>query len=147
MKRLAALVEDDFKTRQMHKKADNHATERSIVRSEGDYLSADERRAAGKAFACSGSDGKADLSSRQSAIAALAHGLDTLKQIDASHTGKRLQTMRQAMADHWEAKRPCSSRFAPSSPAPARLTISHQIARTGAGMPCRLIDFDRARDD
>ena len=34
----------------MHKKANNDTTARSIVRAEGDYLSADERRAAGKAL-------------------------------------------------------------------------------------------------
>ena len=34
----------------------------------------------------------------QSTVAALARGLDALKQIDASHTGKRLQTMREAMS-------------------------------------------------
>ena len=32
-------------------------------------------------------------------VATLARGLDALKQVDASHTSKRLQTMRQAMAD------------------------------------------------
>ena len=34
----------------MHKKANDHTTERSIVRPEGGYQSADERRAAGKAL-------------------------------------------------------------------------------------------------
>ena len=34
----------------MHKKADDHTAEHSIARREGDYLSADERRAAGKAL-------------------------------------------------------------------------------------------------
>ena len=32
-------------------------------------------------------------------VATLARGLDALKQVDASHTSNRLQTMRQAMAD------------------------------------------------
>ena len=36
----------------------------------------------------------------QSTVAALARGLDALKQIDASHTGKRLQTMRAAMNEY-----------------------------------------------
>lgn len=38
----------------------------------------------------------------QSTVAALARGLDALKQIDDTHTGKRLKAMREAMADHEE---------------------------------------------
>ncbi len=37
-----------------------------------------------------------------STVAALARGLDSLKQISATHTGKRLQTMRKVMSDHDE---------------------------------------------
>ena len=35
----------------------------------------------------------------QDTVAMLARGLDGLRQIDANHTSRRLQTMRQAMAD------------------------------------------------
>lgn len=38
----------------------------------------------------------------KSTIAALARGLDALKQIDDTHTGKRLNAMREAMAEHEE---------------------------------------------
>ena len=38
----------------------------------------------------------------QDTVAMLARGLDGLRQIDANHTSRRLQTMRQAMADHDE---------------------------------------------
>ena len=36
-------------------------------------------------------------------MATLARGLDGLKQIDESHTGKRLKTMREAMVGHDES--------------------------------------------
>ena len=36
----------------------------------------------------------------QDTVAMLARGLDGLRQIDANQTSRRLQTMRQAMADH-----------------------------------------------
>jgi hypothetical protein len=35
-------------------------------------------------------------------VGTLARGLDALKQIDASHTSKRLQTMREAVVEHEE---------------------------------------------
>ena len=36
----------------------------------------------------------------QSTVAALARGLHALKQVDASHTGTRLQTTREVMKEH-----------------------------------------------
>ncbi|AGK57016.1 hypothetical protein HYPDE_26678 [Hyphomicrobium denitrificans 1NES1] len=36
----------------------------------------------------------------QSAIAALARGVDALKKADETHTSKRLETMRKVMSDH-----------------------------------------------